>query len=268
MRVSGAKLYSVVLALTGEHGIRELLKFSTTQRFGSRPLPSPNDFVNYWRGRVGLEVGGPTPMFLPSGPIPIYQVAKRVDNVDYSGQTLWSGNALGARGSAIEHGGSRSVIAEATDLGSIRTGEYQFLLASHVLEHIANPMRALLEWRRVVHPTGTIFLAVPNGPWTFDHRRPITSIQHILEDSRSGVDESDRTHLAEILALHDPRADEGWQGERVFRERLASNSATRAAHHHVFDPSSLRLLLAGAGLRVLLLETLFPTHIISVCTAE
>src|SRR6185503_5259726 len=44
-----------------------------------------------------------------------------------------------------------------------------YVLASHVLEHVANPVAALAEWYRVVRPDGIIYLIVPNRLSTFDH---------------------------------------------------------------------------------------------------
>jgi SAM-dependent methyltransferase len=38
---------------------------------------------------------------------------------------------------------------------------YDFCFASHVLEHIANPLKALQGWIRIVKPGGHIILVLP-----------------------------------------------------------------------------------------------------------
>src|SRR5687768_664147 len=43
-----------------------------------------------------------------------------------------------------------------------------YVIASHVLEHVANPIAALAEWYRVVRPGGIIYLVVPNRLSAFD----------------------------------------------------------------------------------------------------
>ena len=73
------------------------------------------------------------------------------------------------------------------------------MLASHVLEHLANPLGALAEWRRVVGAGGHILLIVPQREGTFDHRRPVTKLEHLRADARELTGEDDLTHLPEIL---------------------------------------------------------------------
>jgi predicted SAM-dependent methyltransferase len=57
-----------------------------------------------------------------------------------------------------------------------------FVLASHVLEHMPDTIRALREWDRVVKPEGIIFLIVPHKERTFDRDRPRTRLEHHLAD--------------------------------------------------------------------------------------
>ncbi len=40
-------------------------------------------------------------------------------------------------------------VRDATDLHGIPDEKYDFVVASHALEHIANPLRAVSEWTRV-----------------------------------------------------------------------------------------------------------------------
>ncbi len=59
---------------------------------------------------------------------------------------------------------------------------HDFVVSSHVLEHLPNPIKALLEWDRLVRPGGIIFMIVPHKEKTFDKHKARTSLQHIIED--------------------------------------------------------------------------------------
>src|ERR1700689_1629058 len=118
-------------------------------------------------GTVALEPGGQSAVFGRRGLVPVYQHVAALDTLDYAEQTIWSDDA------PREITPRRHLIAEATNLDGIADASYDLLLSSHVLEHIANPLRALQEWRRVVRPGGHVLLIMPHRDNTFDHRRPV-----------------------------------------------------------------------------------------------
>ncbi len=90
-------------------------------------------------------------------------------------------------------------IRESTDLQRIKSSSYDFILASHTLEHTSNPIKALKEWIRVVKPGGSLIVILPHYTHTFDHRRQPTPVSHMLEDYERDIGEKDETHLNEIL---------------------------------------------------------------------
>ena len=64
-----------------------------------------------------------------------------------------------------------------------RPGESQdFVVSSHVLEHFPNPIKALLEWDRLLRPGGVIFMIVPHKDRTFDRDKERTPLAHVVED--------------------------------------------------------------------------------------
>ena len=137
----------------------------------------------------------------------------------------------------------RQIIAEAVDLTEVEDASYDFVLSCHSLEHIANPLKALLEWNRVLKPGGTLILVVPNKDSIFDHRRPVTTFAHLVSDFDLNTNESDLTHLPEILELHDLRRDRAAGTLIEFQERSMRNFENRGLHHHVFDLQTLTEVL-------------------------
>jgi hypothetical protein len=69
--------------------------------------------------------------------------------------------------------------AEALPLGD---GALDFLLASHVIEHMPDTIAALAEWARVLRQGGILFLIVPHKDRTMDAERPCTELAHHLAD--------------------------------------------------------------------------------------
>ncbi|HVW01798.1 MAG TPA: methyltransferase domain-containing protein [Planctomycetaceae bacterium] len=218
------------------------------------------------RGHVGLEIGGPSPLFAHDGGIPVYPFARRLDNCNFSRLTVWEGPVT--EGNTFhfheERGSGWQFVCEATDLHEIANQTYDFVVSSHTLEHIANPLRALEEWLRVLKDGGLLVIVVPHRDGTFDHRREITPLDHMVEDYDRSTREDDLTHLDEILKLHDLERDPPAGEFEAFGERSRENLHYRCLHHHVFSTRSLIMLLNYAGIQLLHVEALLPYHIIAV----
>jgi SAM-dependent methyltransferase len=146
-------------------------------------------------------------------------------------------------------------------LSVIASHTYDFILSSHNLEHFANPVKALQEWKRVTRPGGGLILVLPNYSKTFDHRRTPTSVDHMFDDFEHGTQEDDLSHLAEILDKHDLSLDPGGGSAEEFRRRSMDNFNNRCLHQHVFDKTNSRELLTRCGMNVLAVELAPPFHI-------
>jgi len=219
-------------------------------------------------GRLGIEIGGPSRAFGPLGVVPVYLAAERIDNCNFAPATLWEGDI--AEGRTFRFSARRppgeQFIAEATGLNGVASATYDFLLSSHAIEHCANPLKALAEWSRVLKPGGLLVLIVPHREATFDHRRPLTTLGHLVDDFEQGVGEDDLTHLDEILRLHDLTRDPGADDAESFRARAQRNADTRSLHHHVFDTALARAMVERAGFEVLRAER--PTRMDIVVLAR
>jgi len=67
-----------------------------------------------------------------------------------------------------------------------------FVLASHVLEHIPDPIRALKEWVRVAREY--VFLVIPHRDRTFDRARALTPVSELVERHARGFASEDDRH--------------------------------------------------------------------------
>lgn len=191
---------------------------------------------NKFKNKTGLEIGGPSKIFQNNGFIPLYKAARRIDGCNFSNTTIWEGSISVENGYKYIIGkNGTQFILEASDLNQIPDLKYDFILSAHSLEHIANPLKAIKEWIRVLKKGGLILIVVPNKEYCFDHKREFTTMSHLLDDFENNIDEHDLTHLEEILRNHDLDMDKPAGTPEQFKERSLNNFSNRALHHHVFN---------------------------------
>jgi SAM-dependent methyltransferase len=213
---------------------------------GHLSRPYGPDFLDPLRGAHGLEIGGPSDIF--GGLLPAYGVLGSLDGCQYSADTVWHGHQSGEYAPAEHLRGTLHITPGGT-LEGIADASYDVVLASHVIEHLANPLEALGHWRRVTRDGGHLLLVAPHLSGTFDHRRPVTPLAHMEADLAAGTGEDDLTHLDEVLRLHDLDRDPG-ADPATFEADRRDNERTRLLHHHTFTGPSLVRLLDRAGLQV------------------
>jgi SAM-dependent methyltransferase len=215
-------------------------------------------------GRNGIEIGGPSEVFKRRRRyLPIYRHIGHLDNCDFSAKTTWAHHADTFVFDSGKPPG-RNIFADGSDLKEVPDRHYDFVLSSHNLEHFGNPVRALKEWQRIAVTRGILILALPDYRYTFDHRRPPTSVSHMLADFEQETQETDLSHLPEILDKHDLSLDPAAGTPTQFRERSLANYENRCLHHHVFDQQNVSELLTAVGMEILALETAWPFHIFAI----
>jgi SAM-dependent methyltransferase len=130
----------------------------------------------YCRGK-GLEIGG-------SAHNPFGLDTLNVD-VDGSMDTVFKKEEVRLCGRALKV----DIVASGDAIPLPDEGQ-DFVVSSHVIEHFPNPIKALLEWDRLVKPGGVIFMIVPHKERTFDKDAPLTSVEHLVKDFENDTTES------------------------------------------------------------------------------
>ncbi len=127
-------------------------------------------------------------------------------------------------------------------LGPISDSSQDFVIASHVLEHLAEPIGFLAEIHRVLRPGGVALILLPDRHRTKDRHRSPTPLSHLVAEYEAGVDEISETHIVEWL--------EG-RGESLGhtvdeRREILDRYRRRSIHVHCWDaPEFLEVILWG-----------------------
>jgi SAM-dependent methyltransferase len=127
-----------------------------------------------------------------------------------------------------------------TGLAEFADASQDFVIFSHVVEHVANPIGALGEIFRVTRAGGHIVIGAPDCRFNFDRGRGLTPFEHVLDEYRSRVTEVSLVHYWDILAL--TRPDLAQSGVAVI-ESAARELQRRAEHAHVWNSAAFRAFL-------------------------
>jgi len=88
------------------------------------------------------------------------------------------------------------LMGEAVQL-PVRPASLDFLIASHVLEHLPFPLLALQSWYEALAPGGVLLLKVPDKRFTFDIHRARTPLAHLLAEHDNPKQFDSHAHYAD-----------------------------------------------------------------------
>lgn len=238
------------------YGILSLIN-KGLQKLGNQIVPRKINnyifYINGFKNKNGLEIGGPSNIFLKNGVIPMYSHVRSLDNLDFSSQTIWhdSSSSLFTIKDVVL---GKNFILEASNLSVINDNTYDFILSSETLQHMANPILGLFEWNRVLKKGGNLLLILPNPIKTFDHKREITTFDHLKADYDCNMKEDDMTHYDEIILKHDLTRDRMAGNLNKFIERCKNNKTLRGMHHHVFNQHLAEKVLSFTNFEIFGIE--------------
>jgi SAM-dependent methyltransferase len=127
-------------------------------------------------------------------------------------------------------------------LSAIADESQDFVIASHVLEHLAEPIGFIAEIHRVLRPGGVTLILLPDRHRTEDRFRPLTPLEHLVAEHRAGVNEVSDAHLIEFLKDRGKRV----KGSSAERQRALDTWRKQSIHVHCWDAQEfLGVLLWG-----------------------
>lgn len=125
----------------------------------------------YCIGR-GIEVGaGNRPFPLPPGSIAMYG-----DSRDHAELKEYFGSQVDMVQSHID--------AETFD--GVEKNSADFIISAHVIEHLLDPIGSIQAISTTLKFGGHAIVVAPEMTQTFDHDRPVTTLQHVMSDYEDG----------------------------------------------------------------------------------
>jgi len=91
-------------------------------------------------------------------------------------------------------------VTDIKTLEGIADTTIDFIVACHVIEHTNNPIKAIESCYRALKPGGSLLLVVPDMKKTFDYKRDLTTLSHLIEDYEMPSIERDRGHYEEFYS--------------------------------------------------------------------
>jgi predicted SAM-dependent methyltransferase len=141
------------------------------------------------------------------------------------------------------------VVADAMRL-PFPAGSLDFLIASHVLEHLPLPLMALRHWYEVLRPGGVLLLKIPDKRYTFDVRRERTALQHLIAEENGSHNFDKRSHFEDWVE-HVVGRERGTIEFRQEVDRLLESDYS--IHYHAWIDEDVREIVqysrAVAGLQ-------------------
>ncbi|MEO7425074.1 MAG: methyltransferase domain-containing protein [Fibrobacteria bacterium] len=152
------------------------------------------------------------------------------------------------------------IVSDGFTLNGVPSGQFDFLVANHVLEHSPDPIGTVVQWLRVIKPGGILFCSVPDIEYCFDKGRAVTSYQHLLGDfeaNGSGASEvlaeRNKDHYREWLMISEPAIlNRAVIPSEQFDKRMVEMAQSREEiHFHTFTPRSMRELFENLSGNIL-----------------
>ncbi|MBA4372479.1 MAG: hypothetical protein C0402_06410 [Thermodesulfovibrio sp.] len=127
-----------------------------------------------------------------------------------------------------------------------------FLIAHHVLEHLSDPIGALLEWHSYVKDGGTVVLSVPDADCCPDKGRLFPSFAHLLLDyllRRNDDSFESREHIYSFVMgwIDDGFAKELEKLEIARKTHECAKAPENDLHWHAFNETLFRQVIMAAA---------------------
>lgn len=130
--------------------------------------------------------------------------------------------------------------------------KFDFFIANHVIEHLANPIKFLEKLERVMKKDSYLYLAIPDKEYTLDYDRNLTTWNHLYEEYINQTTQVTKEHIEDfIFNVKNPAMEElkdkkklkkmykNWF-KRIF---ILRKHRKRSIHVHVWNQQSFNEFL-------------------------
>jgi SAM-dependent methyltransferase len=117
-------------------------------------------------------------------------------------------------------------------LSALDDASQDFVIASHLLEHLADPLTQISEIYRVLKPGAVVLVYLPDRRHTFDRKRAATPLDHLIADHRDRATVVSDEHIEDYLRKTDVW-DSTWTPEQE-RDQFELNRQ-RSIHVHCWS---------------------------------
>ena len=131
------------------------------------------------------------------------------------------------------------------------------VIASHVIEHLTNPIAALREFERVLRYYGRLVLMAPDRNFTFDAPRQPTPLSVLLDKYHRGVHDITNAEIREFCyaiyyqpPIHPPLVRE-WYNPHKLSPDINELHRRRSIHVHCWSPEEFASFIVGTMCRAL-----------------
>lgn len=131
------------------------------------------------------------------------------------------------------------IITELETLSGVANESLDFIIACHVIEHTKNPIGAIVESYKRLKKGGKLLLCIPDKERTFDSNRPLTPLNHLIEDYQKPDRGRDYEHYEEFYRLSFPIENRELYKQEVRRRY----DEQYAIHYHVWNHDSFKEML-------------------------
>jgi SAM-dependent methyltransferase len=185
----------------------------------------------YLRGE-GIEIGALwAPLHVPKG-----VTVRYVDRMDLDGLRKHYPELKAWKFVPVD------IIADGESLATIPDASQDFVILNGVLEHYENPLRALENMIRVTRKGGMIYLAIPDKRFTFDVKRDVTPIAHLLDEYHGRPSVGKYDHFADFI-----RHTTAWKTEQELTENIRKFfDQDYSIHYHVWTQWEILDMLLAA----------------------
>ena len=181
-----------------------------------------HDISNYVKDKEALEIGGPSILFNF-----LYPLLKSLDILNHPDAASVHSNCGTVNQNTVRYEGDATISEHLLKIDK----KYNLIITSHTLEHIANPIKAVELWVKLLKPNGLIIQVLPNKNECWDRGREFVKLDHLIDDYNNDIGEDDMTHIHEASCIMENRPD--------YYKEVGDENKYRIIHHHCFDIQSL-----------------------------